>query len=127
MHYCVLSIPINLFTHIHTHTHTHIHTHTHTHIHIHIHTHMHTHTHMHKHTHTHTHTHVCTHAQGIADETTGQDEYAVLQHGQPQAVPNIRDPNYGHLYQVKARGQGLYSTKHKWLSWFGMSIPSHMK
>ena len=53
------------------------------------------------HTHTHTHTHV----QGIADETTGQEEYAVTQHGQPQTVPNIRDPNYGHLHQVKARGQ----------------------
>ena len=52
--------------------------------------------------HTHTHTHTHTHAQGIADETTGQEEYAVTQHGQPQAVPNICDPNYGHLHQVMA-------------------------
>ena len=58
--------------------------------------------HTHTHTHTHTYTYTHTHVQGIADETTGQEEYAVTQHGQPQAVPNIRDPNYGHLHQVKA-------------------------
>ena len=59
---------------------------------------MHTHAHAHMHTHTHN-----THAQCKTDETTGQNDYAVTQHGQPQAVPNIRDPNYGHLYQVKVK------------------------